>query len=113
MAEGFKAQLQRDLETVFLNTGEHADNLDVEYNGTRRNIPVIIDTEGNKDRTKVMRDNADGVYITEVAAFMSFHDLKIVPRKDTKIIIDGTQYMIKHSGFCGDMITLDLEDYDE
>ena len=113
MSGGFKAQVKRDLKDVFFNTDEHADTLNVDYNGKQYNIPVIIDSDSNKDRVRVMRDNADGVFITDVTAFMSFYDLKIIPRKETKILIDNIEYMIQRVSVDAGQITLDLEVFDE
>ena len=110
---GFKAQVKRDLKAVFLNTDEHADKLKVEYNGKRYKIPVIIDKDTTKDRVKIMRDNADGVYIDTVTAFLSFYDLKIVPRKETRIAIDDTDYTVQGVSLDAGQITLDLEVLDE
>ena len=39
----FKAQLDRDLETVFHNSAEHADVVEFWIDGTRYKGPVIID----------------------------------------------------------------------
>jgi hypothetical protein len=110
---GFKAQVKRDLAAVFFNDKEHADKLRVEYNGKRYNIPVIIDNDSNKDRVQTMRDNADGVYITVVTAYLSFYDLKILPRKETKIVIDDTAYVIQRASLDAGNITLDMEVLDE
>jgi len=113
MGKGFKDQLKRDLKTVFHNPDEHADKVKVEYNGKRYNIPVIFDGDSNKDRVKIMRDNADGVFIADMTVYISFYDLKIVPRKDTQIVIDETAYNIQRAGFVAGSITLDLEVLDE
>ena len=113
MSSGFKDQTRRDLANVFHNADEHADNVNVHYNGVDFFIPVVIDGEGAKVRTTSMRDNADGVFIADMTAYISFYDLKIVPRKETKIIIDGTAYNIFHVQFDAGSITLDLEVLDE
>jgi len=113
MAAGFKAQVKRDLAAVFHNADEHADMTTVEYNGKRYEIPVIFDSDSNKDRVKIMRDNADGVYVSDMTVFISFYDIKIVPRKETKIIIDDTEYMIARSSIAAGSIALDLEVLDE
>ena len=111
--EGFKAQQRRDLEKVFFNEEEHADSTQVEYNGREYNIPIVIDREGAKDRAKPSSDNADGVFIADMTVYISFYDLRIVPRKETQIIIDGTGYNIVRVGDDAGCITLDLELFDE
>jgi hypothetical protein len=113
MSAGFKAQVKRDLAAVFHNAQEHADMMKVEYNGKKYKIPVITDSDSNKDRVKVMRDNADGVFISDMTVFISLYDLKIVPRKETRIIIDDTEYMIVRVGNDAGGLTLDLEIFDE
>lgn len=110
---GFKAQAQRDLKAVFHNADEHADKLEVEYNGKKHIIPVIVDHEGARDRAKPSSDHADGVFIADLTVYISFYDLKIVPRKETEIVIDGTAYNIMRVGFDTGEITLDLELLDE
>ena len=110
---GFKAQIKRDIAAVFLNTDEHADKAKVKYNGKQYNIPVIFDSDSNKDRVRTMRDNADGVFIADMTVYISFYDLKILPRKETRISIDGIVYMIMRAGFDAGIITLDLEVLDE
>ena len=110
---GFKAQAKRDLKKVFFNDEEHADRVKVEYNGKKYNIPVVFESDEAKERVKVMRDNADGVFISDMTVFMSFYDLKIMPRKETEIVIDGTAYMIMRTGLDAGQITLVLEVFDE
>lgn len=113
MAAGFKAQVKRDLAAVFHNQDEHADNLKVEYNGKMCNIPVVIDYDGARDRQQPSSDHADGIFIADMTVYISLYDLKIVPRKETKIIIDDTAYNIKRVGCDAGEITLDLEMLDE
>ena len=110
---GFKAQAKRDLAAVFHNAQEHADMTEVKYNGKTYNIPIVVDSDSNKDRVKIMRDNADGVFVSDMTVFISIDDIKVVPRKNTKIVIDDTEYMIHTSGFDAGNITLELEVLDE
>lgn len=110
---GFKDQIARDIAAVFHNTDEHADLMDVEYNGETYNIPVITDSEISKDRIKTMRDHAEGLYIVDITVFISFEDLGILPRKETEIKIGGVEYRIVNTAFDAGEITLDLEMLDE
>ena len=109
----FKEQIKRDLKDVFYNPHEHADIMKVVYNGKEYHIPVITESDGAKDRVRTMRDNADGVFVSDMTVFISFYDLKIIPRKETKIIIDDVAYMIMRVGVDAGSITLDLEVLDE
>ena len=110
---GFKQQIKNDLKTVFHNEREHADKTKVFYNGKRYNIPIVIDSDGARERKKYIKDNADGVFISDMTVYVSFYDLKIVPRKETEIVIDETAYMIMRVGFDAGEIVLDLEVMDE
>ena len=106
----FKAQVERDISAVFHNAEEFADLMEVEYNGkTYKDIPVVIDNEIAKEREKARGDNSVGIFSFDVTAFMSFKDLKIVPRKETKIVIGGVTYNIVQVAFDVGEITLDLE----
>ncbi|GHU42212.1 hypothetical protein FACS1894111_05760 [Clostridia bacterium] len=111
---GFKKQAKRDIKAVFHNTDEHADKITVGYNGkTYPNIPIVIDHEGARERTKPSSDHADGVFVADLTVYLSFYDLKIVPRKETEIVIDETAYNIMRVSFDEGEITLDLEMMDE
>ncbi|MCM1059663.1 MAG: hypothetical protein NC452_05160 [Eubacterium sp.] len=109
----FKSQLERDIAAVFQNAEEFADLMDVEYNGKNYNIPVVIDGEIAKERIKAAGDNSVGIYAADITAFISFKDLKIVPRKETEIVIGGVAYNIVTVAFDAGEITLDLEMLDE
>lgn len=113
MAAGFKAQIKRDLAAVFHNSDEHADKMRVEYNGKKYYIPVVVDHDGARDRQQPSSDHADGIFIADLTVYISFYDLKIVPRKETEIVIDDTTYNIKRVGCDAGEITLDLELLDE
>lgn len=111
---GFKDQIKRDIAAVFHNTSEFADKMVVEYNGSVYNdIPVVIDSEIAKERTKPSSDNSVGIFAVDITAFIAFEDLGIVPRKETKIIIGGVEYSIVNVAFDVGEITLDLEMLDE
>ncbi len=111
---GFKEQVERDIEAVFHNTEEFSDFMEVEYNGEiYEDIPVVIDGEIAKDRTKAAGDNSVGIFAVDITVFISFKDLKIVPRKETEITIGGVTYNIIRVAFNAGEITLDLEMLDE
>lgn len=111
---GFKSQVERDIAAVFHNSEEFADLMEVEYNGKiYKGIPVVVDSEIAKERTKAQNDNSIGVFAVDLTVFLSFTDLKIVPRKETQITIGGVTYNILQSAFDAGEITLDLEMLDE
>lgn len=110
---GFKAQVKRDLKTVFHNPDEHADIMEVEYNGRKCKIPLVVDHEGARERQQPSSDHAGGIFIADMTVYVSLYDLKIVPRKETSITIDGYEYNIVKVGCDAGEITLDLELMDE
>ena len=110
---GFKAQVKRDIKKVFNNAAEHADITQVEYNGVQYKIPIVIDHDGARDRQRPSSDHADGIFIADMTVYISFYDLKIVPRKETTITIGGVDYNIVKVGCDAGEITLDLELLDE
>lgn len=106
----FKDQIKRDISAVFNNVAEFADELDVEYNGNvYKSIPVVVDSDVAKERAKASGDNSEGIYAVDLTVFISFEDLKIVPRKETEITIGGVEYSIVNVTFNMGEITLDLE----
>jgi len=114
MTPGFKVLIKRDLDKVFHNANEHADMVDVVYNGRKYNIPVVIDSDGARDRKRMSsKDNADGIFIADMTVYINMRDIGIMPRKETHIVIDNTKYTIVKTGFDAGSITLDLEVYDE
>lgn len=111
---GFKEQVERDIFAVFHNSEEFADLMEVEYNGKiYTDIPVVIDSEIAKERAKAAGDNSVGIFAFDVTVFISFNDLKIVPRKETKIVIGGVAYNVVKVAFDAGEITLDLEMLEE
>lgn len=111
---GFKSQVERDIAAVFHNSEEFAGLMEVEYNGKiYKDIPVIVDSEIAKERAKAAGDNSVGIFAADITAFISFKDLKIVPRKETEITIGGVTYSIVKVAFDAGEITLDLEMLDE
>lgn len=66
----FKAQLDRDLETVFHNSAEHADVVEFWIDGTRYKGPVIIDDGGAQDRTKPATDHVDGLVLVDLVMYV-------------------------------------------
>lgn len=111
---GFKSQVEGDITRVFHNSEEFADLTEVEYNGKfYNNIPVVIDNDIAAERAKAAGDNSEGIFSVDITVFISFKDLKIVPRKETEITIGGVTYNIVKVAFDMGEITLDLEILDE
>ncbi len=111
---GFKSQTENDIAAVFNNAEEFADLMEVEYNGKiYKDIPVVIDSDIARERAKPSGDNSVGTFAADITAYISFKDMKIVPRKETEIIIGGVAYGIIKAAFEAGEIILELEMLDE
>ena len=90
----FKAQLDRDLETVFHNSAEHADVVEFWIDGTRYKGPVIIDDGGAQDRTKPNSDHVDGLTLVDLVVYVPLSILNQIPKRGLNAEIDGDLYEI-------------------
>ncbi len=110
----FKESVRRDIENVFHNTDEFAETLVVKYDGTRHEIPVVLDHSGERDRKKyTTTDHAPGIFVCDVTAYIQEGDLPVKPRKDRKIEIEGDLYNIAKVEIEMGEIVLYLEMLDE
>ena len=90
----FKAQLDRDLETVFHNSAEHADVVEFWIDGTRYKGPVIIDDGGAQDRTKPATDHVDGLVLVDLVMYVPLSLLGQTPKKGLTVEIGDDLYEI-------------------
>lgn len=109
----FKDVVRQDVKNVFHNAQEFAENTAVKYDGTWHNIPVILDYDGAKDRKKPSTDNADGIFLFDVVAYIAAADLPTIPRKDRKIEIEDDIFKITKVENEAGEIVLYLEMLDE
>lgn len=91
----FKSQLDKDLKTVFHDTGVFADKIKFYYDDKPYNIPVILDYAEFTDREKTRSDRAEGLFNVDLIMFVSLEDLKKVPRKGQEIEIGKDIYQIE------------------
>jgi hypothetical protein len=113
MQRGFKAQVKRDIKTVFHNSDYHSEMTQVRYDGSTYNIPVIFDYDLQRDRKKPSSDNAGGIFNSDLIVYISQYDLETIPRKQTRIEINDDLYLVaKVSCDMGEM-RIDLEMMDE
>ena len=110
---GFKDVVRQDVKNVFHNAQEFAENTAVKYDGVWHNIPVILDYDGAKDRKKPSTDNADGIFLCDVVAYIAAADLPTTPRKDRKIEIGDNIFNIARADNEDGEIVLYLEMLDE
>lgn len=113
----FKDVVARDIKTVFHNSNEFAETQTVIYNGKEYTIPVILDRTEAKDRKKTIHDHAEGIFVSDLVAYIAYEDIKVIPRKDRKIEI-GTDDCLELYNIIGVQhedgeIILDLEMMDE
>ena len=90
----FKAQVERDLTTVFHNSNEHADVLEFWISGTRYKGPVILDDGGAQDRKKPSTDHVDGLILVDLVMYVPLSLLKRTPKKDETVEIGDDVYTI-------------------
>ena len=90
----FKAQVERDLTTVFHNSNEHADVLEFWISGTRYKGPVILDDGGAQDRKKPSTDHVDGLILVDLVMYATLSLLKRTPKKDETVEIGDHIYQI-------------------
>jgi hypothetical protein len=90
----FKAQVERDLTTVFHNSNEHADVLEFWISGTRYKGPVILDDGGEQDRKKPSTDHVDGLILVDLVMYVPLSLLKRTPKKDETVEIGDDVYTI-------------------
>ena len=109
----FKAQVERDIMTVFHNSREHADVLEFWISGTRYKGSIIIDDGGAQDRKKPSTDHADGLILFDLVLYVPLSLLKRTPKKGEQVEIDDMIYTIKKVHPEAGDIVLYLEGLDE
>lgn len=124
----FKAMVETDNKSIFLNADEFAEMRTVEYNGvTYSGIPVLLTkTKEMKRPVKAvgsLTDHMQGVHLVTATAHMSLEDLNgVIPEQKQIISINdgealGKPFMVKYRIVTSDcemgMVNLELEAYDE
>lgn len=109
----FKEQLARDVETVFHNSAEFAEERTVIYAGNTYKIPVIMDHTEATDRKQPSTDHADGLFSVDAVMYAAHVDLKKIPRKGVRIAVDGDDYEIISVGDEDGELVLGLQRCDE
>lgn len=109
----FKEQLKRDVQAVFHNANEFAEEIEFYYNREYYKAPVILDHEGAQDRKKPSSDHADGLFRVDVRMYIAFDDLRFVPLQGGTIEIEEEIFNISKVGNESGEIILDLERLDE
>ncbi len=110
---GFKAQIQKDLKTVFHNPKEHADVLEFWINDTRYKTAVIIEDSKLNERKKPSSDHADGLTLVALVMYVPLEAISEVPKKDFTLEMQGESYNIAKVVTEAGEIVLYLEALDE
>lgn len=109
----FKEQLARDIETTFHNSTEFAEERTVIYAGNTYKIPVVMDYTEATDRKQPSADHADGLFMVDAVLYAAHADLKLIPRKGGRVVVDGDDYEIVSVGNEDGELVLGLRRYDE
>ena len=109
----FKAQVERDIMTVFHNSRDHADVLEFRISCTRSIGSIMIVAAGALDRKKPSTDHADGLILFDLVLYVPLSLLKRTPKKGEQVEIDDMIYTIKKVHPEAGDIVLYLEGLDE
>jgi len=91
----FKAQVERDLLTVFHNTAEHADEIEFWIDGIRYKGPVIIDDGGAQDRSRKEDDHVEGLTLVDLVMYVPLSVLNQIPKRGLNVELEDALYEIK------------------
>ncbi len=109
----FKAQIEKDLKTVFHNPNEHADVIEFWINDTRYETAVIIEDSEFSDRKKPSSDHVDGLSLIQLVMYVPLEAIEEVPKRGFALEMKGEIYNIaKVMSIAGEVI-LYLESLDE
>lgn len=117
-ASPFKDLISQDLESVFHNTEEFAEDMDIKYDKVWMKVPAILDYSGAKDREKVTsnRSNStpyDGIILCDATLYVTAAHFKGTPKKDRNLQVGKKIFTINRvEEECGEYI-LYLEMFDE
>lgn len=109
----FKEMLANDLKNVFYNTNEFAEVNVVEYDGLKKDIPVIFDYDGMKERTVKVKDHAEGLFLADLIIRINLADWGDTMRKGHRVYLDDDMYTIMQVDSEGGEMVISLECVDE
>lgn len=71
----FKDMVKQDIQNIFLNTEEFAENHTVRFDGNvYEDIPVVIEGVKQSERAAVQSDHMQGIYSVTAKAYFSSKD---------------------------------------
>lgn len=98
----FKAQVQLDNLTTFLNPNEFGEEHDID--GVM--ITVVMDQELINKRSQVM---AEGTYISRLVLFVRLVDLGYMPVEGQMMRVDNSPYLVVQVGHDMGILSVTLE----
>lgn len=99
--------LQDDLDNVFFNQEEFAENHN--YNGS--NIPIIVDDDKLIEmKLKSKEDNTDGIYSCSKLIYVKVSDVEDEPFVDQFVTLDGENYCVRSVSTEGEAYQIILGD---
>lgn len=112
----FKDALRRDIENVFHNTDEFAENVTFTYDGREYTAPVVLDffaKSDNRARSPYVSDYSQGIHRDNAVLYINERDVDFIPRQGARLEISDDTYYIRRVDFeCGEII-LRLQKLDE
>jgi len=124
----FRASVESDIKSVFLNTGEFADKRTVKYNGVDyKDIPIVLSNLKEKDRRTIIAPNSPeqrvrGLFLVSATLHCALSDLRgVKPEKGQRIKINDKkggggffqEFYVTASGCEMGMLRVELEAVDE
>ncbi len=86
----FKDQLSADIDAVFLNIDEFAD----EHIINGQTMLCVIDGDLSRRRSNRQSDDYDGIYTRQLTVSVRESDLGYRPERDQKMTVDGEWYLV-------------------
>ncbi len=105
----FKAQVERDLTTVFHQGGAHGDVLEFWLDGIRYKGPVILESGVMGERPRTAADHAEGLFQVDLTLYVPLSLLRMTPRKGQALEINHETYVVAQVGVEAGEIALRLE----
>lgn len=86
----FKDQILADIDAVFLNADEFAD----EHEINSQTMTCVIDEDLSKQRSNRQSDDYDGIYARQLTLYVRESVLGYRPERDQKMTVDGEWYLV-------------------
>ena len=99
MVRGLKHQILRDNHLVFHNPKDFAEKLRLEYQGRTLEVWGVMEEEGtavrDKNNNQRKNDREKTLYQYDKYIWLNQQDLKIVPKAQRNLTVNGVAYMIR------------------